>query len=223
MKALFFSALILALNSTCGLFADEQKAPEEVFTHIYQNAVWGVDEKGEGTSGPGSTVANTKEYMEYLQDFLKEKKITSVVDLGCGDWQFSQHINWNGVQYTGFDVVLPIIERNKAKFSQPNIAFMHGDGITTDLPAADLLICKDVLQHLTEADIKKIAAQFPKFKYCLITNGIDADTLSSNNHPISRGDYRTLDIRKPPFNIKAKKVLTYRGPFMNQVLLVERE
>lgn len=223
MKFSNYLVLIFALSTTFRLFSHEAQTPEEIFTNIYNNAVWGIDVHGEGTSGPGSTVQNTREYVRFLQQFLKDKTITSVVDLGCGDWQFSRHIDWSNIHYQGLDVVKSVVEKNQRKFGAPNIHFCHADGTGSALPEADLLICKDVLQHLTEMDILRITAQFPKFKYCLITNGVDPSTLSSSNPAIERGGYRPLDITQPPYNITAKKVLNYpAGGFINQVLLIER-
>jgi hypothetical protein len=41
--------------------------------------------------------------MEFLQKFLGQNKVQSLVDLGCGDWQFSQHHNLAGFSYLGID------------------------------------------------------------------------------------------------------------------------
>ena len=51
--------------------------------------------------------------IEFVRKFIKENAIHSVVDLGCGDWQFSPHIYHDlGVAYTGYDVVLPVIQES---------------------------------------------------------------------------------------------------------------
>lgn len=48
-----------------------------------------------------------------MRKFIKENAIHSVVDLGCGDWQFSPYIYHDlGVAYTGYDVVLPVIQES---------------------------------------------------------------------------------------------------------------
>jgi SAM-dependent methyltransferase len=66
--------------------------------------VWGAG------SGPGSASHETIAYRAFLQGFLQWNRVRSVVDLGCGDWQFSRFIDWSGVDYTGVDVVAPVIE-----------------------------------------------------------------------------------------------------------------
>src|SRR5689334_18951608 len=69
---------------------------EDVFTDLYNSSHWGSDENG-GTSGEGSMLETTVEYREFLQDFLKTNQIQTVIDVGCGDWQFSRTLDWSGI------------------------------------------------------------------------------------------------------------------------------
>ncbi|MCB1081882.1 MAG: class I SAM-dependent methyltransferase [Chlamydiia bacterium] len=183
------------------LFGGE--AHETIFTHIYNSAPWNAS----GFSLSGSQVGVTREYMDFLQEFLKENNIKTVVDLGCGDWAFSRFIDWTGIEYIGYDVVKYVIERNQELFSAPNIHFIHADILETDLPTGDLLICKDVFQHLPNSEIVAIASQFHKFKHCLITNYICAG--NEENKEIFIGFYRPVDLTKPPFNAPGEKVLHF--------------
>lgn len=176
---------------------------EIVFTKIYTNKMWGP------FHGDGSTPQNTKLYRQFLQDFMKEHEIHSVVDVGCGNWLFSQLMDWSNIDYTGYDIVKEIIDENQAKFSTPSIKFIHGNAILIDLPKADLLICKDVLQHLPNEDILKMIAQFTKFKHCLIVNDVNPNTLKGSNSYINLGEYRHPDLADPPFNVNGKRVLTF--------------
>jgi SAM-dependent methyltransferase len=212
----------------CGIISSPIYAEhtEDVFTDLYNSKHWGSGENG-GTSGDGSMLETTQEYRKLLQDFLRTFNIQSVIDVGCGDWQFSQTIDWSGIQYTGYDVVQSVIQRNQEKFQAPNLTFIHGNALLFDLPSADLLICKDVLQHLPNEDVFLLLTQCPKFKFCLITNDVDPDTLSSNNHSIQKGACRTLDLTRPPFSMQGAKVLTYSTaheknphPTIKQVFLI---
>lgn len=219
MTYLRFGLLLAYANTP--LKADE--SAKGIFTKVYNEAEWGRNAEGEGFSGTGSMVEFSKEYMAFLQKFLHEKNIQTVVDIGCGDWQFSQHINWSGTTYKGLDVVQSVIDKNNKKFSRPKINFECVDVINADLPKADLMICKDVFQHLTNADVASIIKQIPKYKYCLITNDVDPQTSTSENPEIlHRGSYRTIDMTKPPFNLKGTKILTYSGYYaLKQVLLID--
>lgn len=176
---------------------------------------------GQGASGTGSSLESAAPYIQFVEAFIRANEIQSVVDFGCGDWTFSRTINWGKAHYMGIDVVKSVIERNQALYSTPGRQFIHADGISFDLPPADLLLCKDVLQHLTEEDIFLFLEQIKKFKHCLITNDVDHLTWSSTNPPIQRGGARPIDLTKPPFNIPGVKVLTYNSSgYLKQVLYV---
>ena len=81
-------------------------AISSTFSEIYDKNVWG---EGSGASGP----IETRPYMEMLAAFLRNNEITSVVDVGCGDWKFSREMDWTGIRYRGFDVVESVIEANR--------------------------------------------------------------------------------------------------------------
>ncbi len=194
---------------------------ESVFTNIYKTAEWGRNEKGEGCSGLGSTVENAKPYTSYLAKFIEQHNIKSVVDLGCGDWSFSRHFNWDNIQYTGVDVVKYIIRRNQKQFSAPNIRFVHADVATYELPEADLLVCKDVMQHMSSGDIHKVLSQFSKFKYCLLTNDVyDPLIVADINGEINSGGLRPLDLTKAPFYLEGEKALEYDAHGNKKVILL---
>ncbi|OHU82434.1 hypothetical protein BKN38_07185 [Helicobacter sp. CLO-3] len=162
-----------------------------LFDTIYEANMWG------NGSGSGSNEILCKDYVAFLQDFFKKHDIKSVVDAGCGDWQFSKNIDFSGIDYKGFDVASFVIKANNAKYQKPNVTFTQYNGDFTTLPSADLLLCKDVLQHLPNAKIQEFVSILPKFKYALITN----DMGDKNNNDILPTYGRTLDLRAEPFNV----------------------
>lgn len=203
------------------VYAQGQQSLHEIFSNIYHQKLWGANAQGAGCSGSGSTLETTQEYRSLLELFLEVFEIKTVVDLGCGDWEFSRVIPWGTIDYKGFDVVASVIERNIQKYSKNRISFAVLDATQEELPTADLLICKDVLQHLSNFDVAKIVTQFKKYKYCIITNDVYAHTLSSDNSDIIRGDYRPLDITAAPFNVSGSKLLVYKSGYVTkQVVLI---
>jgi 2-polyprenyl-3-methyl-5-hydroxy-6-metoxy-1,4-benzoquinol methylase len=118
------------------------------FNRIYAEGTWGKDAAGKGISGTGSTLAITRQYRAYVEDFIKTHGVRSVVDAGCGDWNFSSAMDWGGASYLGIDIASDVIAAVRSKHEKGTIRFQVGD-ITDELPAADLLISKDVLQHLS--------------------------------------------------------------------------
>jgi SAM-dependent methyltransferase len=188
----------------------------EIFDFIYRNDTW------QGGSGTGSREESTRDYREFLQQFMQAARITSVVDLGCGDWQFSRLIDWNGIDYTGVDASAVVLE-NTGKFARPGIHFLHADGMTDALPAADLLIVKDVLQHWSNADITAFLPQLQNYKGALITNGFPPDGESFVNCEIHTGaKYRPVDLRRPPFNLPGRYVFDFIAGEPKKVFLWRR-
>jgi SAM-dependent methyltransferase len=173
---------------------------KEVFTKIYSNNKWG---RG---SGVGSSKYATRTYRRYLQQFIRTHNIRSVVDLGCGDWQFSRFIDWKGVEYHGFDLVEDVIKSNVERFSQNNIKFSIIDDMH-NIPEADLLIVKDVMQHWDNKTIIEFIPTIKKYKHALITNALHIKNNDRTDIPV--GEFRSVDLNKEPFNQNIKKVLEF--------------
>ncbi len=174
----------------------------ERFEEIYATNEWTYG------SGEGSLPIHTKDYVAMLQKFLRKHQIKTVVDLGCGDWQFSQLIDWEGIDYQGFDIVRSVVEKDQSTYSTNNIKFHLYSGDPKELPSADLLIAKDVLQHWSYKSIDGFLPLLKKYKYSLITNCVNPKGVTINTD-IPDGNYRFLDMRQPPFNLNAKEILTY--------------
>jgi len=174
----------------------------DVFERIYRNDEWN------GGSGPGSLPTVTRPYVRFLQEFLRRNHVRSVVDLGCGDWQFSRRIDWAGVSYLGLDVVSYILERNRRRFGSRAVRFAACPSRADDLPEADLLIVKDVFQHLCNGAVRDYVKVFPKFKYVLVTN-CSKKSLHLLNTDIDDGGFRPVDLRRPPFGLTMASVLEF--------------
>lgn len=195
--------------------------PSRVFADIYEKKIWGENAAGVGRSGSGSTLAATVLYRTFLQDFMRLEKIASVVDAGCGDWESARALDWTGINYRGYDIVDKVIAKNRDRYQAANIHFYTADILTEPLPSADLLICKHVLQHLPNRDVFRFLPQLRKFKHALLVDSVDAATLTAPNDDIHMGEFRPLDITRPPFRVHGAKVLTYwDGEHMQQVVHV---
>ena len=71
---------------------------------------------------------------ETYQQFLKDNAIRSVVDAGCGDWEFSQAIDWTGIDYKG--ARLPLSPRFNFAVGA-NYNFDITEGYTGDINVTD--------------------------------------------------------------------------------------
>ena len=173
---------------------------EAAFSRSYQDRHWG------GGSGPGSRADTTVPYRRALARVLKSHGIRRVVDLGCGDWQFSRLINWTGIDYLGVDVVPGMIRAHTAKFARDNIRFAAGDIRHYEMPDADLYIIKDLLQHWPTAEIRAFLKHMGR-RRMLITNTLSQPFRRPVNSEIPLGDYRPLALLEPPFKLRHAEVL----------------
>lgn len=173
----------------------------ERFSAIYDRNEWLFG------SGVGSLPENNLEYAKFLQEFMVRNKVRSVLDFGCGDWQFSRFIDWSRVDYMGVDVVPMLIEKNRRQFGQENVKFELFRSLEA-LPKTELLVCKDVLQHLPNAVVRQYLDAFRmKSKFILITNDDGYPTLV--NADIEVGGWRTLQFDRPPFSERAAVLLRW--------------
>ena len=139
----------------------------DAFRRIYASDHW------KGGSGEGSHVDATGPYRQILGAVLTGRDITTVVDAGCGDWQFSRLLDWSGKYYLGVDIVPEVVAGDRESFGSDDVEFRVGDIRTTELPQADLLVCKDVLQHW---DVHSVQAfldrNLTRYRYALVTNDL---------------------------------------------------
>jgi 2-polyprenyl-3-methyl-5-hydroxy-6-metoxy-1,4-benzoquinol methylase len=91
----------------------------KIFNTIYKYNLWLFG------SGSGSLAINNKPYINFLQNFIKEKSIKSIIDIGCGDWQLFEKINLSNTKYLGLDLVESVIEANKKKYGNSNVQFQY--------------------------------------------------------------------------------------------------
>jgi SAM-dependent methyltransferase len=191
---------------------------EDIYHQIYASDHW------QGGSGPGSTADASAEYRRIVQRLLASIEIRRVVDVGCGDWQVGSLIDWSGIDYTGIDVVASVVEADRARFATGDVRFEVADARSADLPPADLLLIKDVLQHWPSADVQRFLSDtLPRYRYALITNDIASRHFTGElNQDIEMGSWRTLDLQAPPFGLAARAHWDYdiRGEWTKRVLLV---
>lgn len=168
---------------------------KDIFTDIYNRNGWKCEES---KSGPGSRVSVNKKLLSLLEDFVKQNNVKTIVDCGCGDFNWMKLFNFDLVdKYIGIDIVEPLINKNKRKYSNNKIDFKCQSIIDTDIPECDLIICKDVLFHLSFEDselvIKNIKKVNPKF--LMSTTFTDFENLN-----IKTGNWRPINLLSHPFN-----------------------
>lgn len=173
-----------------------------IFEQVYADNAWKFG------SGEGSRPSQTRGYVDFLQRFLRERRIRSVVDFGCGDWQFSRRVDWSGIDYVGLDVVPGVVRRNQRRHGCASIRFREVAGAGDSLPDADLLLVKDVLQHWSNVEVARFLPRLAPFRYALVTNCVHPSGRTLNRD-VETGDFRPLDLREPPFLLPAAEVYAF--------------
>jgi 2-polyprenyl-3-methyl-5-hydroxy-6-metoxy-1,4-benzoquinol methylase len=177
----------LRFSAPPSLFAGEREA-KQIFTQIYERGLWG------GGSGPGSHPSNSALYAGLVQHLIRHFGARRVVDFGCGDWQFSQFLDFSGVDYIGVDIVDSLVSQNSARYGASNVRFVVGDISDYPIDDADLVLCKDVLQHLDDDSALRVLQKLPMARAWLITNDYSARNVDGGI-----GDARPMDPTAPPF------------------------
>ncbi len=185
---------------------------EDIFDNIYNKGIWGKDEQSNSTSGTGShKVEIVNPYVHLVKKILTENNINSVADLGCGDFAVGSLLVDYCEIYNAYDVSKVILDRNRSKYQLPNLKFEKLDLSKDILPYADIAFVRQVLQHLSNEDIKSFVDQVnisKNFKYLLITEHLPNNSkFESNKNKPSGPNIRIainsgVILHNEPFNLK---------------------
>lgn len=212
---------------------------QDKFENIYEKSVWGKNWKGQGGSGKGDgTDPDSKMWVNYITEFITERDdIVKVADLGCGDWKFSRFIPWKelGIQYSGYDIVQNVVENNNKEYANENVTFFHQDIITSSsIKGYDLVIIKDVLQHLSDEHVIKILdSVLINNKYVIIKNGYKFGHLTLRKNPDAnewterninnKYSYHPICLNKYPLNKYSNDVLKMKTHRYKQIVVFQRK
>ena len=170
---------------------------QEIFTKIFKQNLWGSDES---ISGPGSELRNTINLRNDLRYLIKTLRISSILDVPCGDMNWMSKVDLENVRYEGWDIVEDLINKNNRKFCQcRSMKFFCKDALSDLLIKSDLIISRDMLIHFpflaTWKFLENVVCSGSKY---LLTSFCDT---SAQNINIQFGKYYPVNLEKPPFNL----------------------
>ncbi len=178
---------------------------------VYAMKLWGGGTSdfysGEGSHHPD--IVNP--YIAVLTSFLGSfKDPISVCDLGCGDFNVGKQLVGHTRNYMAMDIATDLIARNKEKFKEDNLEFHCLDIAMDDLPSGDCAILRQVLQHLSNAEVQRIVSKLYHFKYVVLTEHVPEGDFVPNKDIISGQGIRLkkqsgLNLLAPPFDLKVKE------------------
>ena len=178
-------------------------APLEAFRHVIETNLWGDPES---VSGSGSSLDQTRRLRQELPALFRRLGIRSILDLPCGDGQWMARVDLAGIAYTGGDLLPELIDANRARGPAH---FEVLDLTASPLPPADLLLCRDCLVHFSFADAARAFANISRAAITwFLSTTFPAEATNLN---IMTGDWRPLNLERPPFNLPPPALLLSEG------------
>ena len=147
---------------------------------------------------------------------MASNRVTSITDVGCGDFRVGAKIVPFVGKYHGLDVVPELIAHNQTKFASRSISFSCLDATVQRAPPADLCLIRQVLQHLSNHEIMAVLHNCGHFQHVIVTEhwpSAEEMTIGSPNLDMmhgcdtrhSQGSWVQLDAA--PFSWKVESVL----------------
>lgn len=183
---------------------------KDAMEQVYEMKLWG-ENNSDFYSGIGSHNPEIiHPYIAVLISFLTSFKNPLVVcDLGCGDFNIGKELVMHTRKYVAVDIVSELIAYNKEKFKDENLEFHCLDISVDDLPAGDCAILRQVLQHLSNAEVLRIVSKLTDFKYVILTEHVPEGDFTPNIDIVSGQGIRLkkqsgISVLAPPFSLKVK-------------------
>jgi SAM-dependent methyltransferase len=195
----------------------------ETFQRIYAAKAWGSDQEQGFSSGKGSRGVIAEQYCSWLIGLIREKGLRSVVDLGCGDFYVGSRIaEETAIDYLGVDIVPEVIEHHQRTFARKGVAFECLDIVKDPLPIADVCLIRQVLQHLSNAEITAALANVAHYPLAVISEHVAREPRVFNRDqshgPQVRSTYGSgVYLDRPPFSRKI--IGEWQGPVDSQSLI----
>lgn len=169
-----------------------------VFSTIHAARAWG---DCESSSGPGSTRDRAASFLPELIALVHSLGVKTLLDVPCGDFNWARPLADSVDRYIGVDVVPALIKASHKAWSSPRRQFLCRDMVRQRLPSADLALCRDALVHLSEGDIFMALANLRRTgaEYLIATTFLG----DRPNADIATGDWRPLNMQRPPFSFPA--------------------
>jgi len=176
----------------------------EAFRHAYENNFWGG---AESPSGPGSGRQQTARLQRLLPELCGRLGVRTLLDLPSGDGHWMSEIALPRVDYIGGDLLPEIVARASAR--SPTRRFLQLDLTVSQLPPADLLLCRDCLVHLSVEDIALALGNIRRAGITwLLTTTFPEEAV---NRDIVTGDWRPINLERAPFGFPPPMASLWEG------------
>jgi len=174
----------------------------------------------ESVSGPGSTLSYTAELRATLPALVRALGCRSMLDAPCGDFNWMRAVDLEGIAYTGADIVPAMIDKLQGEY--PQHQFQVLDIINDPMPKADFVLVRDVLFHLSNADIVRVLENFARSGSEWLATSHCFQFSAMENVPSDPMTFRPVNLTAPPFHFAPPDYVLkdYAPGFMHRWLAV---
>ncbi len=170
------------------------------FSAVYEERLWGSAESASGLGSERSS-GTVRHALAVLDDVIRTHGIRSIADIPCGDFNWMPELlaAHSDLTYVGYDVVPALIR--DIRLSHPTHDFRLLDITQTTPERADLIFSKDLLNHLSEADVWAALGN-------MVASGGDWLLVTTNRgfenvdlEPTQPHASRHLNLEAPPYSL----------------------
>lgn len=212
----------------------------QVFESIYRSGGWrGPNgQPAGGGSGDGSNPWSTVHLRGLLRDFLTSNGLTRLVDVGCGSCEWvalllnelhgaggscASSSSSPAFTYVGLDASSTALDAARVRLASLLPSAVHR-GVELGVrdascsgwrsPSCDVLICRDVLQHLPLSQACTLVSNLLASPARWVVLGTYTRRDGSENCEVPPGGYYSVDLCAPPFSalFSASGALTFVLP-----------
>ena len=177
--------------------ASELKSLGSVFKNIYDLNLWECNETKSGIASSKDWTINT---LENLINTIENYNVNTILDIPCGDVNWIHPVFKHVEKYFGADIVLDLIKENNRKYiDEKNVEFEVINIIDDDLINVDLIYCRDLFMHLSNANVKNALENIKKSGAKYLLTSIDVKAVI--NEDILDSGYRPINLTLQPFNL----------------------
>lgn len=173
-----------------------EKDRQARFSAIYETGVWRRGDPTVSGSGEGSTLDATQAIRGSLPEALERLGARMLLDVGCGDFTWMREITLP-CEYVGIDLVSSVIGTNRDAYESVGRRFLVADAVVDPLPKADVVLCREVLFHLSLDEALSAVRNILSGDRRYLIATTDRATLF--NADIETGDFRMLNLERKPF------------------------
>ena len=217
VKAILPTRISRALGSLRMLYRERRLrrlSLPQAFNEVYKKRMW---QQGQSLSGVGSEGLLAERYVAFVRGYLGEHRIETIVDAGCGDFNVGSRLCDGVSRCIALDASSYIIDANQKRYGDiSNVSFHVADLVVTAFPSADLVLVRQVLQHLTNDQIECVLTNLDHGEWdrVLIAEAVaDPSNDANANLDLPSHSVRTrvnfgsgVFIDRPPFNRAAKRI-----------------